>query len=185
MSSQSLKEKYYKVVIPAIRKELKLSNDLAVPAIVKVVVNTGFSDLKDKDLKEQTEKDFWTITGQKPVFKKARKSIAGFKIREGQEIGMAVTLRGSKMWDFIERFVGVTLPRVRDFRGISEKSFDSQGNLTIGVRESIVFPEIDPEKSPKSFSLEATIVMNKTDRLMNIGVLKALGFPIKEEDEDA
>jgi len=148
--------------------------------IEKVVVNIGLSEIaRDKKVKEQILTDLAIITGQKPVLTKAKKSIAGFKIRQGMEIGAKITLRGQKMQDFINRLVRIALPRTRDFHGIEQKSFDSRGNLTIGIKEHIIFPEISPEDVKQVFGFEITIVTSaKTDK-QAIKFLKLLGFPIK------
>lgn len=178
-----LREKYNQKVTPLLKKKFDLSNDLAVCQIEKIVLNVGLSDFKNKALRKQIEQDLEVITGQKPSPRQARISIAGFKIRQGQEIGLMVTLRGQKMWDFLERLIGVALPRVRDFRGLPPSSLDGQGNLTIGIVESMVFPEINPEHSPANFGLGVTIVTSSrgsVSREMSQELFKELGFPIQD-----
>ena len=176
----NLKEKYIKKVIPAMKKKFRYTNNLAVPQIKKVVVNSGIGKaMNEKQLKKQIISDFKIITGQKPIERKAKKSIAGFKIRQGVTVGLSVSLRENRMWDFIDRLINIALPRTRDFRGISKKSFGNQGNLTIGIREHIVFPEINAEKASNIFGLEITIVTNAQNSKQGIELLKLLGFPIK------
>lgn len=176
----NLKEKYIKQVIPVMKKKFSIKNDLAVPRIRKVIINTGISSaIKEKDFKKQVEKDIAIITGQKPIARLARKSEAGFKIRKGMTVGMSVILRGQRMWDFLSRLINIALPRTRDFRGIEQTSFDMQGNLTIGIKEHIVFPEINAEKVSSIFGLEVTIVTSAKNRKQGTALLKLLGFPIK------
>lgn len=161
-------------------------NRAAVPSIEKVVINTSFGRLISGKTKEEQKKiqdfileDLKLISGQRPVLKKARKSIAGFKIREGMAVGAAVTLRKKRMSDFLERLINIVLPRSRDFQGIDEKTVDKGGNLTVGVKEHIVFPEIQPEKAKTIFGLEITIVTTAKNRQEGLELLKLLGFPIK------
>jgi len=175
-----LKEKYTKEVIPAMRKKFGYKNNLAVPKVVKVVVNTGIGKaLKDKKMQEAIAKDLALITGQKPVSTLARGAISGFKIRKGMKVGLKVTLRGKKMYEFLERLIGTAIPRIRDFRGLPEKSIDKEGNLTVGIKEHIVFPEIAHEDVKTIFGLEVTVVTNAKDRKEAIELFKLLGFPIK------
>lgn len=159
---------------------------MAVPKIVKVVVNTGFGRLvsgkspaEQKPIYEAILNDLGMIVGQHPVLKKTKKSISGFKVREGMILGAAVVLRKSRMYDFLERFVNIALPRMRDFRGIDQKSFDKKGNLTYGIKEHIIFPEIMPEKVKNIFGLEVTVTTNAKTQEEGIELLKLLGFPIK------
>jgi len=176
----NLKEKYIKEVIPAMKKKFGIKNDLAVPKIKKVVVNIGIGQAaRDKEFKKQIIADFKMITGQKPVERKARKSIAGFKVRQGMTVGLLATLRRRRMWDFIDRLINIALPRTRDFRGIPKKSFGTGGNLTIGIREQIIFSEINAENAKNIFGLEVTIVTNAQDNKQAIELLKLLGFPIQ------
>lgn len=156
-------------------------NKLAKPKISKIIINLGSGEIaRNKKTKEQILRDLALITGQKPSLQKAKKAIAGFKIRQGLEIGAKITLRGKRMQDFISRLINIALPRTRDFHGIDQKSFDGQGNLTIGIKEHIVFPEINPEDIEQIFSFEITIVTTaKTDK-DGIKLLKSLNFPIKD-----
>lgn len=161
-------------------------NQMAVPKIEKVVVNTGFGrQVSGKGSDEQKKianaiaEDLALICGQKPVITLAKKSIAGFKIRQGMPLGACVTLRGRKMYDFLERLIGVALPRSRDFQGLEAKSFDTKGNLTLAFKEQIVFPEILPERIKDIFGFEVTVVVGSKSREQGIELLKLLGFPIK------
>jgi len=181
-----LKDKYHKEVIPEMMRRFGYKNGMAVPKVEKVVLNTGFGRLvsgktseEQKKIQEAILEDMALIAGQKPIFKKAKKSISGFKVRQGMIIGAAVTLRKRKMYDFLERLINIALPRVRDFRGIDIKNFDQKGNLTIGIKEHIVFPEISPEKSKNIFGLEITVVTTAKSKEEGIELLKLLGFPIK------
>lgn len=181
-----LKDKYQKEVIPKMMEKFGYRNPLAVPKIEKVVVNTGFGRLvagktadEQRKIQEAILTDLSLITGQKPVLKLAKKSISGFKIKKGIPIGAVVTLRGKRMFDFLERLIHIALPRSRDFQGIDQKSFDKNGNLTIGLKEQIAFPEISPEKIKNIFGLEITIVTNAKNITEGIELLKLLGFPIK------
>lgn len=181
-----LKEKYKKEVTPAMMEKFGYRNPMAVPKIKKVVINTGFGRLvTGKTLEEQKKiytailDDLSLICGQRPVLTKAKKSIAGFKIREGMAIGAMVTLRGKKMYDFLERIINIALPRSRDFKGIDPKSFDRNGNLTIAIREHIVFPEIFPEKAKIIFGLEINVVTSTKNRKEGLNLLRIMGFPIK------
>jgi len=181
-----LKEQYEKEVIPRMMEKLGYKNKMAVPSIEKVVVNTGFGKLISGKTAEEQKitiepilEDLSLICGQKPITKKAKKSIAGFKLREGFPVGAAVTLRSKMMYDFLERLIRVALPRSRDFRGIDQKSLDRNGNLTIGIREHIAFPEILPERAKAIFGLEITIVTNAKSREEGTELLRLLGFPIK------
>ncbi|MDO8601150.1 MAG: 50S ribosomal protein L5 [bacterium] len=186
----NLQEKYKKEVIPAMMKQFGYKNPMAVPMIKKVVVNTGFgrqvaekSGEEQKRIENATMNDLSLICGQKPVFKKAKKSIAAFKLRQGLNIGTACTLRRKRMYDFLDRLIHVVLPRSRDFRGIDSKAFDEAGNLTIGMKEHIAFPEILSEKAKSIFGLEITIATNAKNKEKGIGLLKLMGFPIKSTDK--
>ncbi len=185
-----LKEKYKKEIIPLMKKEFAYRNDLAVPRIQKIVVNTSFGRLAEKlsgdKLKQAREAialDLATITGQKPALRRAKKSIAGFHIREGDEIGYVVTLRGQRMNDFFEKMVCLALPRTRDFRGISPNSLDRNGNLTIGFSEQLVFPEISSEEERIIFGLEVVIVTNAKSNEEARRLLSLLGIPFKKEKD--
>jgi large subunit ribosomal protein L5 len=177
-----LKEKYQKEVIPIMKQKFGYKNDLAVAAIEKVVVNIGIgsSALKDKKAQELISKDLALIAGQKPSPALAKKAIASFKTRKGMTVGLKVTLRGKRMFDFLSRLINIALPRTRDFRGIDPKSVDQGGNLTIGIKEHIIFPEISQEDIKKIFGLEITIVTNAKKREEALELFKLLGFPIRQ-----
>ncbi|MBZ9578421.1 50S ribosomal protein L5 [Patescibacteria group bacterium] len=182
-----LPEKYKKEVIPAMQKKFGYPNIMAVPKIEKVMVNTGFGRLitgktsdEQKKIYEAILNDLVLITGQKPVLTRAKKSISGFKIRQGMPVGAQGTLRGKRMFDFLERLIHIALPRSRDFRGIDPKSFDREGNLTIAIKEHIAFPEISPEKVKNIFGFEITVVTTAKNKEEGIELLRLLGFPIKE-----
>jgi large subunit ribosomal protein L5 len=173
-------ENYKKKIIPILQKELGIKNILALPRVEKVVINAGLGRaLKDEKFLEVALKDLALITGQKPKTTLAKKSIANFKIRGGMIIGATVTLRGQRMYDFISRLINIALPRTRDFRGINVKSLDKNHNLTIGVKEHIVFPEIKGEEVRNIFGFEITIVVKAKNRNEAITLYKALGFPMK------
>ena len=173
-----LKEKYKSEIAPALAKEFDIKNPMAIPRIEKIIVNMGLGEASSnaKILDVATE-ELKVITGQKPVVTKAKKSIAAFKLRQGMSIGTMVTLRGDRMFEFLDRLISVALPRVRDFRGISGKAFDGRGNYTLGVREQLIFPEIDFNKVDKTRGMNISIVTTaKTDDQAR-SLLKALGMP--------
>jgi len=175
-----LKENFKKKAIPKMKKDFGYKNDLAVPVIEKVVVNTSSLRIgQDKKFKKLIMQDLSLITGQKPRIQPARRSEAGFKVRQGLPIGAKITLRGKRMWDFLDRLVNLALPRTRDFEGIDQKSFDQQGNLTIGIKEHTVFPEIKQENINEVFGLEICIVTTADQKKQAIALLKHIGFPIK------
>jgi len=183
-----LKEKYKKEVIPGMQAKFGYKNVMAVPKIEKVIVNSGFGKQISGKTSEEQKKiytavlgDLSLITGQYPVLTRARKSISGFQIREGMPIGATVVLRGKRMYDFLERVIHIVLPRSRDFQGILPQSVDKGGNLTLGIREHIVFPEIQPEKVKNIFGLEITIVTTAKNQEKGLELLRLLGFPIKSE----
>lgn len=183
-----LREKYQKEVIPAMKKIFGYKNDLEVPKIEKVVVNTGIGRVLSNTDPSQREKvieeiaqDLAQITGQKPIVTLSKKSISAFKLRKGVPIGEKVTLRGKRMFDFLERLINIVIPRMRDFQGIPEDSFDKNGNLTIGIKEHIIFPEIHPEKSKRIFGLEITVVTTAFKKEEAIQLLKLMGFPIASQ----
>jgi large subunit ribosomal protein L5 len=186
MYKARIKEKYIKEVVPKMKKEFNYKNDLAVPKITKVTVNTSVGSLlKDgnSDLKKISE-DFASIVGQKPVTTKAKKAIAGFKIKKGAVVGLTATLRGVIMYEFLDRFVNVVLPQVRDFRGLKKKSFDKNGNYNIGIKEHIVFPEVVRDTIENIFGMEINIVTTaKTDKEA-YKLLKYLGFPIIDDSKN-
>ena len=180
-----LKEKYKKEVVPAMMEKFGFKNKMAVPKIEKVIINSSFArEVSGKTSKEQEKiqkiilEDLALISGQRPKLVKAKKSISGFKLRKGMEVAAMVTLRGNRMYDFLERLIYLTLPRSRDFRGIDTKAIDEKGNLTIGFREHITFPEIFTEKEKTIFGLEATIVTNAKNKEEGLELYKLLGFPI-------
>ena len=179
-----MKEKYLKEAIPEIKKEFGYKNDLAAPAIKKVVVNVGVGRILNNDSNrlDKITEDVSLITGQKPMVTKARQSIAGFKLREGMPVGITVTLRKNRMYEFLDRLVSIALPRVRDFRGLSAKSFDGQGNFSIGIKEQIVFPEVNREDMKDFFGLEVNIVTSAKNDKEGFKLLKLLGFPVKEKE---
>jgi large subunit ribosomal protein L5 len=173
-----LKEKYQKEVRKKLQDEFKIANPMAVPKIEKVVLNMGVGEaISNAKVLDAAVDDLSTITGQKPVITKAKKSIASFKLREGQAIGTMVTLRGEKMYEFLDRLISVALPRVRDFRGVPTRSFDGRGNYTIGIRDHLIFPEVDVTKVDKSRGMNITIVTTaKTDEQARV-LLRELGMP--------
>lgn len=179
-----LKEKYKKEIVPKLQKEHGYKNNMAVPKIVKVVVNVGLGKIlkNNADDLERISEDFAKITGQKGVITKARKAISGFKIRQGMSVGIKTTLRGNNMYDFLDKLISVSLPQIRDFRGFSKKSFDGKGNLSIGIREHIVFPEAQKDNIRSIFGLEIVVVTNaKTDEKA-YNLLTKMGFPIFENN---
>ncbi|MBT4153056.1 MAG: 50S ribosomal protein L5 [Candidatus Magasanikbacteria bacterium] len=176
--------KYKKEVAPALKEELGIANIMDVPAVEKVTLNVGFGrHSKDKSFIENVENTLRQITGQKPVRTKARLSISNFKLREGMEIGACVTLRGATMYEFLNRLVNLTLPRVRDFRGISAKSFDRKGNYSLGIKENISFPEISADSADKIHSLQVIVTTSAEDQKGGALLLKKLGFPFKDMDK--
>ena len=181
-----LKEKYEKKIVPAMKEKFGYKNIMVVPKFEKVVINIGFGKMisgktssEQKKLSETISNDLSLICGQKPVLTLAKKSIASFKTRKGMNVGAMVTLRGVKMYDFLDRVINVALPRSRDFQGISLKSFDAKGNLTLPVREHIIFPEITPESAKTIFGFEITVVTTAKTREEGIELLRLAGFPIK------
>ena len=176
-----LKERYQTEIVPALMKSLNLDNIMEVPKLQKIVLNIGMGEALDnpKSLEAATA-DLIAITGQKPVITKARVSIANFKLREGRSIGIKVTLRGEKMWAFLDRLVNVVLPRVRDFRGISRDAFDGRGNYTLGLREQLIFPEIEYDKIDKIRGLEITIVTTARKDDHAAAMLDMLGMPFRK-----
>jgi large subunit ribosomal protein L5 len=177
-----LKEKYNKEVIAKLKEKFGARNTMAVPKILKVSLNSGIGKyLKEKDAIDEIAENLKMISSQKPVFAKSKKSVAGFKVREGQEVGVSVTLRGERMWHFLERLVSSALPRVRDFRGIEPKNVDRDGNLNMAVKEQIVFPEIVPEGVKTIFSFQVNVTTTAKNRDEGLELFKLLGFPIKSE----
>ena len=177
-----MKEKYTNEVSPALMKSLGLTNVMQVPRITKVVINIGMGEaMENPKALDAAVQDLGAITGQKPVITKARKSIANFKLREGRAIGTAVTLRGDKMWAFLDRLMNIVLPRVRDFRGVSAESFDGRGNYTLGLREQIIFPEIEYDKVDKVRGMEITIVTTAPSDEQAAALLQMLGMPFRKD----
>jgi large subunit ribosomal protein L5 len=175
-----LKEKYEKEILPSLQSELNLSNRFEVPKLVKITVNMGVGDATQnaKSL-DAAVQDMTIITGQKPRINKAKKSIAGFKLREGMAIGCKVTLRGDRMYEFLDRLLSTALPRIRDFRGLTIKSFDGRGNYSLGVTEQLIFPEIDYDKIDRVRGMDITVTTTAKDNARGLALLKAFGFPFK------
>ena len=173
-----MKQRFNEELVPALKEQLGLANIMQVPRFEKVVVNMGVGDaVKDGRMLDAALADLEVITGQKPVVTKARKSIAGFKLREGQSIGAKVTLRGDRMWEFLDRLVTLALPRIRDFRGLDPNAFDGHGNYTLGVTEQLIFPEIDYDKVLKVRGMDITVVTTAQNDDDGRALLMALGFP--------
>ncbi len=175
-----LKTRYREELLPRLQAERGMSNPMEVPRLEKIVVNMGVGEaVKDARMLEAALEDLTTITGQKPIVTKARKSIAGFKLREGMSIGTKVTLRGAHMWEFLDRLISTALPRIRDFRGLSSDAFDGRGNYTIGVTEQLIFPEIDYDKVAKVRGMDITIVTTARNDDDGRALLQALGMPLQ------
>ena len=179
-----LKEHYTKNLVPKLKEELKIKNLWAVPRLEKVKINVGLGPFiaAKKDYSEVID-NIAAICGQRPIVNKAKKAISNFKIRKGLPVGISVTLRGEKMYDFVSKLVNVTLPRIRDFRGISLKAFDGHGNYSMGITENTVFPEINPDNIDKIYGLEITICTTAKNNEVGTILLKALGFPFQKEKE--
>ena len=176
-----LKTKYREEIAGKLREQFSYENVMQVPGLVKIVVNMGVGDAaRDSKLIEGAIRDLTTITGQKPAVTKARKSIAQFKLREGQPIGAHVTLRGDRMWEFLDRTLSLALPRIRDFRGLSPKQFDGRGNYTFGLTEQVMFHEIDQDKIDRTRGMDITVVTTATNDDEGRALLRHLGFPFKE-----
>lgn len=176
-----LKEKYEKEVAPTLAKEFEIKNALAIPKIEKIVLNMGLGEMiKTKELKATASKDLAAITGQTPSVRAAKVSIAAFGLRAGMPVGLSVTLRGERMYDFLDRLVSITLPRFRDFRGVPNKSFDKVGNYTLGITEHTVFPEVDLSKGVAPRGLEITIVTNSKSIEKSRRLLELLGMPFEK-----
>lgn len=176
-----LREKFQQEIVPALVQEFKFTSAMQAPRLQKIVVNVGVGEaVQNSKALEATVGDITTITGQKPVVTKARKSVAAFKLREGMPIGVMVTLRGERMYDFYDRLVNLALPRIRDFRGVSRRSFDGRGNYSLGLREQIVFPDIDYDKIDKLRGLEVVIVTSATSDELGYALLKRLGMPFRD-----
>jgi large subunit ribosomal protein L5 len=180
-----LKDRFRQELVPQLQEEMGLGNVMQVPRLEKVVVNMGVGDAqKDGRLLDAAVEDLTVITGQKPVVTKARKSIAGFKIREGMGIGVKATLRGDRMWEFVDRLVSLALPRIRDFRGLDPRGFDGHGNFTLGVTEQLIFPEIDYDKVVQVRGMDITVVTTADTDEHGRALLIALGFPFVVEQTE-
>ena len=176
-----MKERYQKEIVPALIQSQGYTNVMQVPGVEKVVVNIGLGEAMDNPKAlEAAVGDLVQITGQKPIVTKARKSIANFKLREGRSIGAKVTLRGDRMWSFLDRLMNIVLPRVRDFRGVSPDAFDGRGNYTLGLREQLIFPEIEFDKIDKVRGMEITIVTNAPSDDQAAALLRLLGMPFRK-----
>jgi len=176
-----LKQYYVKSVVPALTKEFGYSNVMAVPKLNKISINIGLGEAtQNAKLMDGAVNELSQIAGQKPVVTKAKKSIAAFKLREGMPIGCAVTLRGDRMYEFFDRLVNVALPRVRDFRGVSTKSFDGRGNYTLGVRDQLIFPEIDYAKVKKTKGMNVTITTTARTDAEGLALLRQMGMPFRQ-----
>jgi len=175
------KTRYREEIVPALRSEFDYANVMQVPGLTKIVVNMGVGEAaRDSKLIEGAVKDLTTITGQKPQVTRARKSIAQFKLREGMPIGAHVTLRGDRMWEFLDRLLTLALPRIRDFRGLSPRQFDGKGNYTFGLTEQVMFHEINPDNVDRQRGMDITVVTTATNDDEGRSLLKQLGFPFKE-----
>ncbi len=173
-------EQYKKHSIPALQKEFNISNVMATPKLLKVVINVGVGRLHKEDKTiDRIAKDIAMLAGQKPTLRMAKKSIASFKVREGVPVGIAVTLRGKRMYDFVDRFINIALPRSRDFRGIPDANVDLSGNLNMGLKESSIFPELNYENVKDIFSLQVTFSTSAKTKAEGVALFKSLGFPIK------
>ena len=176
-----LKQRYREEIVPALREQFGVANVMQVPTVTKVVVNMGVGDAaRDAKLIEGAIRDLQAITGQKPAVTKARRSIAQFKLREGMPIGAHVTLRGDRMWEFLDRLTSIALPRIRDFRGLSPKQFDGRGNYTFGLTEQAVFHEINQDAIDRVRGMDITVVTTAETDELGRALLKLLGFPFKE-----
>ncbi len=176
-----LKQRYREEIVAKLREQFGYGNPMQVPGLVKIVVNMGVGDAaKDSKLIDGAVRDLTTITGQKPQIRRARKSIAQFKLREGMPIGAKVTMRGDRMWEFLDRLLSISLPRIRDFRGLSDKQFDGNGNYTFGLTEQSVFHEINQDKIDRVRGMDITVVTSATTDEEGRALLKLLGFPYKE-----
>ena len=182
MTTPRLKEKYKSEVVAKLEKELGISNINNVPLLQKIVVNMGVgAAASDHKLLDAAMNDMRIITGQQPCVTRAKKSIAGFHVREGQAIGCKVTLRGDRMWEFLDRLLSTALPRVRDFRGVSRTSFDGRGNYTLGITEQLIFPEIEYDKVDRTRGMDITFVTTAENNENALALLEALGFPFKSK----
>ena len=178
---KSTKQKYLEDAFPALTKEFEIKNPMAVPRLVKVVVNIGLGEaIQNVKLLDEAAEELSRITGQKAVIRRARKSIAGFKLREDMPIGVKVTMRGNRMYEFLDRLLNVALPRVKDFRGVSNKAFDGRGNYTIGLKDQLIFPEIDLANTERQNGMNVTIVTSAPDDQQGSVLLENIGVPLGE-----
>ncbi len=176
-----LKERYRSEIAPALREEFGYANVMQIPTLTKIAVNMGVGDAaRDAKLIEGAVRDLAIITGQKPAVARARKSIAQFKLREGMPIGAHVTLRGDRMWEFLDRLLTLALPRIRDFRGLNDRQFDGRGNYTFGLTEQLMFHEIDPDQVDRQRGMDVTVVTSAATDAEGRSLLRRLGFPFKE-----
>src|SRR5437016_6626105 len=177
-------QRYERDVVPALVRDFNYQNPMQVPRLAKVSVNVGVGEaIANAKALDATVRDISIITGQKPIVKKARKSIAQFKLREGQNVGVSVTLRGERMWEFLDRLINAALPRTRDFRGVPSRSFDGRGNFTLGLREQLIFPEINYDQIDKSRGLEVSIITTARSDQEGRRLLELLGMPFQREGE--
>ena len=176
-----LKQRYRDEIAPALREEFAYRNVMQIPGLTKIVVNMGVGEAaRDAKLIEGAVRDLSTITGQKPAVARAKRSVAQFKLREGMPIGAHTTLRGDRMWEFLDRLLTIALPRIRDFRGLSDKQFDGHGNYTFGLPEQVMFHEIDPDKVDRQRGMDITLVTTATNDAEGRSLLRRLGFPFRE-----
>ena len=183
-SMPRMKSRYREEIIPAMQEQFQYANVMQVPGLTKIVVNMGVGEAaRDSKLIEGAIRDLTTITGQKPSVTRARKSIAQFKLREGQSIGTKVTLRGDRMWEFLDRLIAVAIPRIRDFRGLPPTSWDGRGNYTFGLNDQTVFPEIDYDKIDNPRGMDITIVTTATEDAAGKALLDAFGFPFRQAND--
>jgi len=181
-----LKERYRAEIVPALQSQFEFANPMQVPGLAKIVVNMGVGQAaKDSKLMDGAVRDLTLITGQKPLVQKARKSIAQFKLREGMPIGAKVTLRGDRMWEFLDRLLSLALPRIRDFRGLSDRQFDGNGNYTFGLTEQSMFHEIDPDSIDRPRGMDITVVTSAANDDEGRALLKALGFPFRDTERNS
>ncbi|HEX5709433.1 MAG TPA: 50S ribosomal protein L5 [Pyrinomonadaceae bacterium] len=177
-----LRERYTKEIAPALAKEFSIENPMAVPKLEKIVINMGLGEaIADSKIVDKAADELRSVTGQKPVTTRAKKSIAAFKLRQGMPIGSMVTLRGERMYEFLDRLVSIALPRVRDFRGVSPKAFDGRGNYTLGIRDQLIFPEIDFNKVDKTRGMNISIVTTARNDEQARALLRALGMPFRQQ----
>ena len=180
-----LQDKYRDEVIPALRERLEVSNDLAVPRLEKIIISMGVGEaIVDNKRLDEAVGHLTTLSGQKPQITRARRSVAGFKLREGMPIGCRVTLRRQRMWEFLDRLIALVLPRVRDFQGLNPRSFDGRGNYSLGLTEQMVFPEINPDSVHHTQGMNITLVTSAETNDAGCELLRELGMPFQKEDED-